>query len=58
MISTVILMIGAFVLGCINFGGAARYYNEKKYIPFGCDLMLGLLMVFIFFRNYIIVALG
>jgi hypothetical protein len=53
MVGKITFMIITFILAVTNFGGAAKHYDNKKYAAFGLDLMVGMLMTFYFFINYI-----
>lgn len=53
MAFNIFMVIFGFILGCINFGSAAKAYKEEKYGKFGVEVMFGLTMVFIYFKNYV-----
>lgn len=49
----IFMVIFCFILGCVNFGSAVKAFKEDKYGKFGIEIMFGLTMVFIYFKNYI-----
>lgn len=53
MAFNIFMLIVSFIMGSINFGYAAKTYKQGKYGKFGVEIMFGLTMVFIYFKNYI-----